>query len=91
MPTSPNTLTSAGLRLLGMGILSKSRNRGVRNGRTVRPLSAAKPGNYVLSGNITRAYDQQLTPEEISTLTNALAEEQIRAIQISAGVDLLNP
>ena len=48
-------------------------------------------GNYVLSGNITRPYDQQLTPEEISTLTNALAEQQIRAIQISAGVDLLNP
>ncbi len=48
-------------------------------------------GNYVLSGSITKAYDQQLTSEEISNVTNALAEEQIRAIQISAGVDLLNP
>jgi len=48
-------------------------------------------GDYKLSGSITKTYDQHLTDEEISALTNALAEEQISAIQNRAGINLSNP
>lgn len=48
-------------------------------------------GNYKVSGSITKTYDQQLTDEEISALTNELAEEQISAIQNRAGINLANP
>ena len=46
---------------------------------------------HVLSGRITKRYDQMLTSEEISTIAEAFVTEQIRSIQNVAGINLSNP